>query len=96
MLSDHEQEEILGVMAKNMRSISESKPNSLARLQRDIELVKLEGLIARFEEMMTKQLNESEWQLFFDQNPFVLSMAFGYPVIKVKERASVGGSRVEV
>ena len=91
VLSSQEQEEILGVMARNVRPIAGSRPDKLASLQRDIELVKLEGLIVRFDKMMARQTPEEEWQAFFNENPFVLTMAFGHPVIKVQDKASVGG-----
>ena len=90
-LSDREQDEVIGALAKNVRTISVAKPKKLVRLQRDIELVNLEGLIERFREMMSRRCAEMEWQLFFEENPFALGMAFGYPIIKVRERASVGG-----
>ena len=94
VLSDREQDEILGVMAKNVRSISDSRPSKLASLQRDIELVKLEGLIAGFVRMLACRLREEEWQIFFNENPFVLNMAFGRPVIKVQDKAHVGGRTI--
>ena len=44
--------------------------------------------------MIVKNLPESTWQRFLNENPFVLTMAFGYPVIKVHDQASVGGRTV--
>ena len=44
--------------------------------------------------MMGKKLKEDRWQLFFNENPFILNMAFGYPVIKVQDQASVGGRKL--
>jgi hypothetical protein len=40
------------------------------------------------------KLNEGRWQALFNDNPFILNMAFGYPVIKVQEQASVGGRKI--
>ena len=93
-LSDEDQEEILDTVLRNVTVISESKSEKLARLQADIELVTLEDLIARFGTMMTQRHSEEDWQRFLDSNPFILSMAFGYPMIKVREKASVGGRRL--
>ena len=93
-LSEHEQEEVLDTMLKNVTVISETRPDKLARLQADIELVTLEELISRFEKMMTQRHREEDWQRFLDTNPFVLGMAFGYPMVKVREKASVGGRRI--
>ena len=90
-LSSHEQDEVLDAMSSNITTISNEKPEKLARLRRDIELVNLERLIDRFEEMMTTGCREGHWQMFFDENQFVLSMAFGYPITMVQGQASVGG-----
>lgn len=93
-LADNEQEAVLSVLMKNTRSIAEANPMKLARLQSDIELVTLELLIERYEEMIGKNLVEARWQTFFNENPFILNMAFSYPVIKVKDQASVGGRKL--
>ena len=93
-LSDDEQAAVLGVFEKNVKSIAETKPEKLAKLQDDIELVTLETLIARYEEMITKKLGEDRWQNFLNENPFILSLAFGYPIIKVQGQASVGGRKI--
>ena len=90
-LSGREQDEVIGALSKNVKAISVAKPIKLVRLQRDIELVNLEGLIERFRKMMNQGCAEMEWQGFFEENPFALGMAFGCPIIKVRERASVGG-----
>ena len=93
-LSDDEQAAVLGVFEKNVKSIAETRPEKLAKLQDDIELVTLETLIARYEEMITKKLGEDRWQNFLNENPFILSLAFGYPIIKVQGQASVGGRKI--
>ena len=54
----------------------------------------LDALIERFEGMLGKKLDEGKWQAFFNANPFILNMAFGYPVIKVRDQASVGGRKL--
>ena len=93
-LSDDEQEDVLGVIAKNVKSIAETKPEKLASLQSDIELVNLEVLITSYETMLTARHNESDWQNFLNTNPFILGLAFGYPIIKVQDQASVGGRKL--
>ena len=93
-LSEEEQEKVIGVITQNMKSISESKPERLLRLRNDIELVNLENLIERFRGMLERRLAESVWQEFFDENPFILSLAFGYPIIKVGSQSSVGGRKL--
>lgn len=66
---------------------------SAQQMSRD-ETRKLERLITRYEEMIGQKLKEQNWQAFFTENPFILSLAFGYPVIKVQDQASVGGCKL--
>lgn len=88
------QEAIIESISKNKKTIAETKPEKLAKLHSDIELVTLEVLINRFEQMLDQNLKESRWQDFFNENPFILSMAFGYPIVKVRDQASIGGRRL--
>lgn len=93
-LSKDDQDIVISALAKNTKSIAENKPEKLVSLQRDIELATLDTLIERYEEMVKEKLPEERWQMFFNENPFILSLAFGYPVIKVREQASVGGRKL--
>lgn len=93
-LEEADQEAVLNVLSKNTRVIAETKPDKLVKLQNDIELVTLEVLIERYGTMLQKRLREDRWQEFFNENPFILSLAFGYPVIKVKDQASIGGRKL--
>ena len=93
-LSEEEQEELIGVITRSMKSVSENRLETLVRLRNDIELVNLGSLIDRFRVMLGGRHAESVWQEFFNENPFILSMAFGYPIIKVGQQASVGGRRL--
>ena len=93
-LPKDDQDVVISALAKNTKSIAENKPEKLVSLQRDIELATLDTLIERYEEMVKEKLPEERWQMFFNENPFILSLAFGYPVIKVREQASVGGRKL--
>lgn len=93
-LSEDEQEEVIGIVTRNMRSISESRPERLVRLQNDLQLANLEGFIDRFRGMLEEGHGEAVWQKFFDANPLTLSLAFGCPIIKVGPQASVGGRKL--
>ena len=93
-LSDEEQEVILTLVARNTESIVKSGSDKLASLQRDIELVTLDNLIEQFETNIKKNLPEGVWQAFLNENPFILSLAFGFPIIKVHDQASVGGRKI--
>lgn len=93
-LSDDEQAATLKAMSNHAAEIAEAQPETLAKLRGDIELVTLEKLIQQYETMLGQKLAEDRWQAFFNENPFILNMAFGYPVIKVRDQASVGGRKL--
>ena len=93
-LSEEEQMAILQAMGNHAAKLAEEEPEKLAKLRGDIELVTLETLIQQYEAMLRKKLAENEWQEFFNENPFILNLAFGYPVIKVRDQASVGGRKL--
>ena len=44
--------------------------------------------------MLAKGHNEAAWQEFLERNPFVLSLVFSYPIVKVGQQASVGGRKL--
>ena len=85
---------VIDVMKKNVKIIAETQPEKLAKLQSDIELATLDNLIVRYEELIDKNCSESDWQRFLNENPFILSLAFGYPIIKVQDQASIGGRKI--
>jgi hypothetical protein len=62
-----------------MGELVKDQPAEMMRLSADIGLVSLQQLIERFEEMRGKTLLEAKWQAFFNDNPFVLSLAFSTP-----------------
>ncbi|ABA06368.1 hypothetical protein Nwi_3121 [Nitrobacter winogradskyi Nb-255] len=93
-LSEEDQNAVIGALSNHAASIAEVQPEKLVKLRGDIELVTLEALTKRYEEMLGEKLVEGRWQVFFNENPFILNMAFGYPVIKVRDQASVGGRKL--
>lgn len=93
-LSKKDQNAVIGALTSHAADIAEDQPEKLAKLRGDIELVTLEVLIKRYEEMLGANLVEGRWQEFFNENPFILNMAFGYPLIKVRDQASVGGRKL--
>ena len=93
-LSPSEQDEVLGVLSKNTKSIAMTKPDKLVTLKNDIELVTLDKLIEDFEQMTNARVPEKTWQNFLEANSFILSLAFGYPVLKVQGQASMGGHKL--
>jgi hypothetical protein len=93
-LSEEDQNALIGALTSHAADIAEDQSEKLAKLRVDIELVTLEALITRYEGMLSRNLAEGRWQEFFNENPFILNMAFGYPVIKVRGQASVGGRKL--
>jgi hypothetical protein len=93
-ISEEDQNAVIGALSNQAASIAKVQPEKLAKLRSDIELVTLDALIKRYEEMLSQKLAEGRWQDFFNENPFILSMAFGYPIIKVRGQASVGGRKL--
>ena len=93
-LSKSDQSLTISIIEKYSKKIAQDQPKKLLKLRDDIELVTLEKLIEEYEEMMGRKLNEKRWQALFNENPFILSMAFGCPVIKIQDHASVGGRKL--
>ena len=93
-LSQKDQNQIISVLSDQASSIAQKNQKKFAKLRADIDLVNLEQLIKSYEKMFTEELDERYWQNFFNENPFILNMAFGYPVIKVQGQASVGGKKL--
>ncbi len=94
-LSEADRNIIVNFVIDNSRAIAEADPGELNRLQRNIDVANLENLISKYQSMIERKLSEDRWQTFLNDNPFVLSMAFGYPVIVVRSQASVGGRRID-
>lgn len=93
-LSEEDQNAAIGILTSHAADIAQDQPEKLAKLRGDIELVTLEALISLYERMLRERVAEGRWQEFFNKNPFILNMAFGYPVIKVRDQASVGGRKL--
>lgn len=93
-LSEDAQNDVLRAVTDHAKDIAEKNPDKLTKLQCDIEAATLEILIKRYKEMLNRNLNEKQWQMLFNNRQLILNMAFGYPVIKVQDQASVGGRKL--
>ncbi|WP_277962675.1 Shedu immune nuclease family protein [Pseudomonas sp. RIT-To-2] len=71
--------------------MAKTERRTLFNLKAEIELVTLGELIEVFAKMLTSNAKEAQWQTFLSEHPFVLDMAFGYPVKMIAERLYVGG-----
>lgn len=73
------------------KNLAADAPEELFKLNRAIELISLTRLIEVFKDKIEKQLSENHWQRFLTANPFILKLAFGFPVTIFDEQVSVGG-----
>ena len=82
----------MDVVKAESKALADTNPVELMQLKASIEIVTLEKLISKFEEMIGRKLTEEKWQKFFESNPFILSLAFAYPVFMIRGHAFVGGA----
>lgn len=88
------QRNIVDLVIDNAQSIVKNAPETLYALAAKIESVTLQEMIVKFEAMLDKNLNETKWQKFFEDNTFILSMAFAVPTVFVKGTPYVHGKRI--
>lgn len=65
---------------KQLGELATEAPQELMMLHAEIERVTLANMIGAFKAKLASKLIEPHWQKFFEQNKFVLSMAFARPV----------------
>lgn len=65
---------------KQINQLVAEAPQELMLLHAEIERVTLAKMIEAFKVKLARDLPEPQWQAFFEQNKFVLSMAFARPV----------------
>lgn len=92
-MSPADQAVVLNMATATVRQASKREPAALMKLQQEIELVTLEALAKRFAEFVLAKKTETYWQEFLVKNPFVLHLAFGYPIAVVGDQVSVGGRK---
>jgi len=90
-LSKRDRRAAIGLVRNNAKTLVKEEPQTLLRLKQEIELVALEDLIRRCAELLDESVAELRWQRFLAANPFVLTMAFHYPVVVIAEQPYVGG-----
>ena len=92
-MTEEMQNTILDFIGKEVGTLAITQPRKLSKIRDDIELATLEQLISNFETMLNKDCSESLWQAFLQENPFLLQLAFGYPIAIVQDQAYVGGQK---
>ena len=93
-LSRVEHVELVETLTRNATTILKQEPATIEGLESGIALAKAKGLRDELEHMINRDLSEKQWQTFLGGNPFVLSMVFGRPIIKVRDQASIGGRTI--
>ena len=89
-LTSEEEAALHELVVGGAAKIGSSQPAGIARLQRDINLVNLEQLIASYEDAMAAAHGENWWQRFFEENVFALQLLFGGPMAFVDSQVPIG------
>lgn len=89
-LSLKDQKSAVRLVKENASAIVKTSPLALLELKADIERITLSELINRYKELMSTGAKEAKWQNFLANNPFILDMAFSFPVKLVCDRPYVG------
>jgi hypothetical protein len=83
------------LVRRDAPQIAQENPRALLELRSEIERVTLAELIERYEALLARNPDERAWQRFFEEHPFVLSIAFPYPVLLIRGQAHVGGMTID-
>jgi hypothetical protein len=90
-LSRRDQNAAITLVRRNAATLSNSQSRELMRLKEDIEAVTLGQLIDKCQSLMSSSASEARWQSFLKDNPFVLTMAFQFPVFMIDDVPYLGG-----
>lgn len=77
---------------KQLGELVTEAPGELMMLHAEIERVTLAKMIEAFKAKLNSKVTEPHWQKFFEQNQFVLSMAFARPVVLTRSQFHAKGS----
>ena len=93
-LSHTEQKELVDTLTWNADSILKRQPETMEELESGIAIARARNLLDNLTNMIKQPLQEMDWQKFLQNNPFILSMVFGRPIVKVGNQASIGGRTI--
>jgi len=93
-MSNSDKDAVVELISSNKQTIYKSKKKKLLKLQEDIDLINLEWLVNKIDLLLSQKSSEVSWQKLLNENPIILSLVFGYPVIKIQGQASVGGRKL--
>lgn len=75
----------------DFKNLSKNDKQSLSKLKDNTDLSYLSVLTNEFEQKLNKTHTEPTYQLFFEENPLLLTMIAGSPYVQFKNQAYVGG-----
>ena len=93
-LSNLDAKTVTNIVSANKKRIYQKHKKQILQLQQDIELLNLDLLVKKAKDLLAKKYRENEWQSLINENPLLLTLVFGYPIIIIEEQASVGGRRI--
>ncbi|AZU14303.1 hypothetical protein AC611_16810 [Xanthomonas phaseoli pv. phaseoli] len=81
---------IVSAAQKDLERSAKEELDTVLALAQSIERVALKELTERLEKMLTGNHQEAAWQTFFNNNAFILGLAFAYPVYLLQDQAFIG------
>lgn len=76
---------------RHAEEMAHEDPVQLFELSEKIQLASLSALIEDMTKEMARGHSEAFWQTYFEENPFILKVLFGLPVVHYTSQATVGG-----
>ncbi len=93
-LSKIDTNSIIDLVSENKDILYKENKEKIIKLKQDIDLVSLEDLISKSDDLLSKNSSENDWQSLLNENPIMLTLLYGYPIIKIREQAFIGGRRL--
>lgn len=95
-LSKSDRSALLSAVEGGMEELSVTEPRRIVKLQKTIQVATLAALIGNFRELLERATSaERDWQVLLRENPFLLSLVFGFPTVLIAEQANVGGMTID-
>jgi Domain of unknown function (DUF4263) len=95
-LSKADQLSVIHLMSDNTKDIYRNNGEILTEIAEEIEFLNMESLINKMKEMLSKNnIVENRWQKLLNDNPFIIQLVFGYPVVKIGKEVHVGGRKTD-
>lgn len=86
---------VLNIVSSNSRDLIQNRGEKVVNLTKTLELDRIARLIEDFKRGIDNGKSESYWQRLFEKNAFVLSFVFSSPYVFLREKAFVGGYRLD-